>query len=259
MNNYSLLITFLIGTLIFLMLTFFIIFSLISFKKKQYGSLLERQELSNRFQTQLLQSRLEVQEQSFQNMSQEIHDNIGQLLSLIKMQLYNIKTESSEEPIIEKATQCSQLMTKVIGDLRSVSHTLNSHFVNGVGLAEAIKKDLQYICSAKSIAGDLEIDGDEYMLGPERELLIFRIVQEAMSNAMKHGTPTKVVVQLKYAPTLFSVTISDNGSGFDPSIPRKMDGIGLNNMQIRADLLKGRLHVDSAPGKGTKICLEMSW
>ncbi len=254
MNRISFMSVFIIGTLILMILTFTLIIFLITYKKKRYEHRLEKQAMENTYQNQLLQSRLEVQEQSFKYFSEEIHDNIGQLLSIVKMQLYNIKSSSLELDIVTKATVCTDLLGKAIADLRNVSHTLNSAYVDAAGLPAAIQKDFDYICSAKELNCSLHIEGDEYPLGNERELMVFRIVQEATANAIKHGAPTAIDIYLYYGPKSFKVKITDNGSGFDDA-SSTFTGLGLNNMQVRADLLQGELSIVSAKCKGTTISL----
>lgn len=246
---------FVLGTLVLMLFSFFLVTFLIVHKRKQYNNLLEKQTMESNYQNQLLLSKLEVQEQSFKHFSEEIHDNIGQLLSMVKMQLYNIRNNSKEQEIVNKANNCNELLGKAINDLRNISHTLNSAYVGNAGLADAIEKDLEYIRSAKEIQCTLHKTGDDYSLGNEQELLIFRIVQEAVSNAVKHAAPTAIDIYLDYKPETFGVTVCDNGSGFDDSGNGK-SGIGLSNMHVRTGLLKGNLKIESAPGKGTTICVE---
>ena len=253
--NYAILI-FVIGTLILLLFAISLVIFVIQHKKKRYEHLLEIQQMENNYQNQLLMSKLEVQEQSFRYFSEEIHDNIGQLLSIVKMQLYNIRSSSREPEIITKATESNEILGKAITDLRNISHTLNSAFVSNAGLADAIEKDLEYIRSAKEVKCTLHVSGEEYGLGNEQELLIFRIIQEAIANAVKHASPTAINIYLDYTPDGLSVVIEDNGSGFDMAEKTK-GGIGLNNMQVRAGLLKGTIEVHSVKEKGTTIRLEV--
>lgn len=247
---------FVFGTLILMLFAFTLIIFLIIHKKKRYEYLLEKQALENNYQNQLLQSRLEVQEQSFKYFSEEIHDNIGQLLSIAKMQLYNIKSSSTEPEIVTKATVCTDLLGKAISDLRTVSHTLNSAYIDAAGLVAAIQKDLDYICSAKELSCNLHKEGEEYDLGNERELLVFRIVQEAIANAIKHGSPTTIAIYLLYATENFRVEIHDNGSGFDKD-KIISSGLGLSNMEVRAKLLRGELMLSSELNKGTTVTLNI--
>jgi len=252
------LVNFLAGTLILMLFAFTLVIFLIVHKKKRYEHLLEKQQMENTYQTQLLQSRLEVQEQSFRYFSEEIHDNIGQLLSIVKMQLYNIRNSSHEDDIVHKASDCNELLGKAITDLRNISHSLNSGYVSKAGLADAVEKDMEYIRSAKDIKCTLHPEGDERSLGTERELMVFRIIQEAVGNAVKHAAPSAIDVFLNYKdPNSFCVTIADNGSGFDTRV-HATGGIGLSNMQVRARLLNGNIDVISAKDQGTKVILSIN-
>lgn len=257
MNIHNDLIIFLGGTLTLMLFAFTLVIFLIVHKKKRYQHLLEKQNMENNYQNQLLMSRMEVQEQSFRHFSEEIHDNIGQLLSIVKMQLFNIRNSSKEPDVTAKANEATNILGKAITDLRNISHTLNSSFVTNVGLAAAIEKDLEYIRSAKEVKCKLLKSGEEYDMGNERELLIFRIVQEAISNAVKHGAPTAIDIDLEYKPETLSITIADNGAGFDTNNISK-SGIGLNNMYVRAALLKGKMDITSAAGRGTTIQLNIN-
>ena len=250
------LIIFLAGTATILIFAFTLVIFLITHKKKRYEHLLEKQAMENNYNNQLLQSRLGVQEQSFRYFSEEIHDNIGQLLSMVKMQLYNIKSSSGEPEIVIKATKSNELLGKAITDLRNISHSLNSAFVDRAGLAAAITKDLEYIHSAKEVQCTLHKTGEEYNLGNEQELMVFRIVQEAIANAIKHASPSVIDVYLHYTPGLLKVEIKDNGSGFDINSVNNT-GLGLNNMQVRTRLLNGEMRISSEKDKGTTVTLDI--
>ncbi len=253
--NYSIII-FILGTVLLMFFTFFIVIFLIVHKKKRYQHLLEKQQMESTYQNQLLQSKLEVQEQSFKYFSEEIHDNVGQLLSIVKMQLYNIKSSSKEQEVVTKATDCTELLGKAINDLRNISHTLNSAYISNAGLANAIEKDLDYVRSAKEVKCNLHRSGEEYEIDDERELMVFRIIQEAVGNAVKHASASVIDVSLDYHPDKLCVTIVDNGKGFDVN-EHHNGGIGLNNMHVRTDLLKGKIDVTSEKDKGTTIKLEI--
>jgi len=244
-----------IGTLILLVFTFTLVAFLITHKRKRYKDLLEKQAMENSYQTQLLQSRLEVQEQSFRYLSEEIHDNIGQLLSFVKMQLYNIRNNAKEPEVVAKATAGTEMIGKAITDLRNISHILNSAYIDSGGLEAAIQKDLDYICSARELKCQLHRTGDAYSLGNERELLVFRIVQEAIANALKHASPTAIDVFMHYTPEVFTVVVQDNGAGFDTA--ERSGGLGLNNMTVRAKMLNGELNIDSAADAGTTVTLNI--
>jgi signal transduction histidine kinase len=226
-------------------------------KRKQYHQKLERQNLEHQFESQLMQSRLEVQEQSLQYLSEEIHDNIGQVLSVAKLHLYRIGTMANDDAIKDNVKNSQELVTKAIGDLRSLSHTMNGRYILKAGLTESIAKELKYIDSSKNINCNFNIEGTTNHIPEDKELLIFRIIQESISNALKHGNAENLYVTLAYGDSWLKVVVADDGEGFDPEDNDYKCGLGLNNMHVRAGLLKGKLDIQSEPNKGTTITLEL--
>lgn len=246
-------ITFVTGTIVLVLFSFALVAFLVVHKKKRYQHLLEKQQMESTYENQLLQTKLEVQEQSFKHFSEEIHDNVGQLLSVVKMQLYNIAGSSNEPEIGGKAAESTELLGKAINELRSISHTLNSAYITSVGLIAATRKELEYIASAGRIETTLNVYGQDVSLGNERELLVFRIIQEAVANSIKHASPTRISISIAYDPLMAAISIADNGAGFD--VDAFNAGLGLANMHIRAGLLKGTISIESVKDEGTTIKL----
>ena len=107
------------------------------------------------------------------------------------------------------------------------------------------------------IDATLTVNGDRYELDSEKKLLLFRIIQEAVGNAIKHGNATKINITLAYKKEVIIVEIHDNGKGFDTRLLDESKGLGLHNIQVRAKLL-GTIEVVSAAGKGTAITLKIN-
>ncbi len=243
-------------SILFLFSTSLVLFFVVQ-KRKQYKHVIEKERLENAFKNQLLQTELEVQEQAFKYMSEEIHDNILQGMGSIKLQLHSILYDIRDEDLKNKITDSNDLLGKAINNLRNLSHSLNNSYVANVGLIEAIEKEISYINSTKQTKCSLRVKGNDYNLGAEKELLIFRIIQEAISNALKHGKPRSIDIALIYRPEKLNIKIKDDGAGFDTSI-RNSDGIGLNNMSVRAKMLNGKLDIQSVKNSGTSIYLEVA-
>src|SRR5690606_31006152 len=149
----------------------------IYFKKNLHKHIAEKMNIQHRFQQELLKTRLEVQEQSFRYISEEIHDNVGATLSLCKIQMHELSAMDKDNKIQELLHQNTELLSNAIADLRNISHTLNSSFVERAGLLEALQKEIHYIGSAKKIHVELIVNGEVVILAKERELLVFRIIQ----------------------------------------------------------------------------------
>lgn len=255
MTGKDVLLVFVLGTLVFTLFAFFLILFLIHHKRKQQIHLAEKLNLEHQYQSQLLQTRLEVQEQAFKYLSEEIHDNVGQALSMVKLQLYSLSQLCRDEskPLIEST---SEVLSKAINDLRNISHNLHGGYVSDHGLQEALQKEVNYINGAKSVNAVLEIEGNSYFLSGEKDLLIFRIIQEALNNAIKHANASFITVRLEYQPLLFTASIYDDGLGFDPK-QYGTAGMGLSNMKTRAAILGAAFEVLSE-GKGTFIILSLN-
>ncbi len=233
-----------------------IILFLIQYKRRQVIFELEKGALRQTFDNQLLQSRLEVQEQSFKFFSEEIHDNVGQLLSVVGMHLYQLKPLCNDPQVEVLVSQSSEILQKAITDLRAVSHTLNAQYIAKAGLVASLQKELTHISTARALDARLHVEGETLHLTPERELLLFRILQESLANVLKHAGATRVDVRLHYAPGTLSASVSDDGRGFDPAaVDGAASGIGLSNMYARALLLGGTLAVRSERGGGTELSL----
>ena len=245
------------GTLIFGLFAFFIILYVMLQKRKQHRHMLETQELQHKFKEELLQSRLEVQEQSLRYFSEEIHDNIGQVLSLVKLHMYKISQQADSKVVSESAVQGTELLTKAIADLRTISQTANGSFVQGSDLLDILRKETGYVAAAKSIQCELVVSGNPVVLPQEQQLLIFRIVQESMANAIKHGNATEIEISVAYEPQMFNLSVADNGYGFELPENGKPTGLGLINMNNRAQLLNGNFTIRSKEGEGTIVNLQI--
>lgn len=255
MDSKHVYLVFILGTMIFTMFAIALIVFLIHHKRKQQLHFTEKLNLEHQYQTQLLQTRLEVQEQAFKYLSEEIHDNVGQALSMVKLQLYAISQQVKDASQHTLIHTTNEVLTKAISDLRNISHNLHGGYVSRNGLHEAVEKEVNYINGAKAIHASLNVSGIVYSLSPEKELLVFRIIQEAVNNALKHANAESVEVSLSYQPENLVVMIKDDGNGFDINDTARHDGLGLSNMKTRTDLLTGHLSVSSEKGKGTIITL----
>ena len=243
------------GTLLFSLFAFFIILYLALQKRRQFQHKLEKQEMQHKFSREVLQIQLEVQEQTSRNLSEEIHDNIGPVLSFAKLNLHNIAGKTNDPKLLKYAEESKEHLTQAIADLRTISHTLNGSYILKAGLVPSIEKELGYVSTAKEINCTFVVKGDSYPLGEDKELLIFRIIQESVANVVKHAAAENIDVEAVYDKDKFSVSISDDGIGFEGDGDHADAGIGLSNMRNRAKLLGGTLTISSKKDTGTTIYL----
>jgi two-component system, NarL family, sensor kinase len=239
------------GSVIFFVLSFFIVSFLIVYNKKHRHFIDEQ----NKFAQTLLQSQLEIQEQTLKTISQEIHDNVGQVLTLAKLNLATSTSLSGEEA--EKINTSKQLIGKAIQDLRDLSRSLNTDYVEEMGLVRSIEYELELLQKTGTIIPTFNLIGKPEKLGKQTELILFRMVQEAIHNIMKHAQAKHINCSVLFEADELSIHIKDDGKGFDPS-PLKDEqykgfGLGLRTMSSRATLIGARFLVESNPGNGTTV------
>lgn len=256
MNTAETAIIFIIGSLTLLVFVFFIILILFEYRKRQVRHITEKLELKHRYEHEVLQTQIEVQEQSFRYISEEIHDNIAQVLSLVKLKLYKTAGKTTDENIKAGIDDSNNLLGKTMNDLRNLSHTLNGGLVSKIPLPESIEKELSYIRDANDMSANMAITGTPYDISGQKKLLAFRIIQEAINNAIKHGKAKRINISLAYGEAQLTIGITDSGKGFDTKLLDDSKGLGLHNMQVRARLL-GNMDVVSEPDKGTTITLNI--
>ena len=212
----------------------------------------ENAQLQVKFQQELLKTQMEIQEQTFKTISQEIHDNIGQMLSLAKMNLskFEIDRENSDEAVLS----AKNLVSHAVSSLRDLSKTLNTETIATIGLLKSIDLELQLVEKTAGIKTAIEINGSQQRLEPQKELIVFRIVQEGLHNSIKHASPKHVNVYASFEDNIFQLSICDDGTGFDYSAISG-HGSGLRNMQSRSKLIGADWSIESSLGNGTTIIL----
>lgn len=259
-HQWDLLVASVAVTTLIVMLTGFAIAFIFIMRKTKELSLREQEVLRTKFAQTLLQTQLEIQEQTLKNISQEIHDNIGQVLSLAKL---NVNTMNCDEPekLREKIADSKHLISKAIQDLRDLSRSLNTDYVVDMGLLRSVEYELEMIRKAGAIETKLQVEGKPYRLEQQQELILFRIVQEILHNIIKHAKATEIIVQFGFGADLFKLSVADNGVGFDASKLENADysgfGLGIRNMYNRAKMINTQFHLRSTSGEGVYIDLEL--
>ena len=259
-NNYELLLTFIVGIIIFGILVAFIISFVFLFQKRQAKHREEKQALKIAYEQEILTSQLEVQNQTLQEISQELHDNIGQLLSVARMNLNVMEEEMVDTDGYIKQT--NEIIHQSINDLRALTKSLDIDFVQQFGLEESLSYEIERIRKTKRFATEINIVGETISLGYEREIVLFRVAQEILNNALKHSSAKHLTVLLKYLPNTFELSIHDDGKGFDIEAIQQngisQSGAGLRNIQRRVKLIGGTCSIVSEIGKGTNMMIIIS-
>jgi hypothetical protein len=243
---------------LFASLVFFIIIFFNHYRKKQRKNYLEKEELKAAFQRELLRSQLEIQEETFNHISQEIHDNVGQILSLAKVQI-NIMNETSDLNH-EMLNEVKENVGKALSDLRDIARSLNSEHIRSVSILKSVTMEAERINKSGVGSMLIHIDGEERMINVQKKLILFRIIQESIQNCIKHATASQINISFFYTPAELMVQIADNGRGFDiDGEVQKGNGIGLMNIKKRAVLAGGSSSIESRINAGTTIQISMPY
>lgn len=250
--NYNLILW--VSIIVILLFLLFIITTLFISQKRLFQNKRNISQLHQTFDKELLKTKVEIQEQTFANIATELHDNIGQVLSFLKLSLSANKSISYEE-LYEKLDDSKILVDQVIKDLRSLEKTLSYQNIKKSGLLPTILQEVDRINKSKIISIKLTQQGSFYIKSPEIELVIFRIFQESLNNILKHANAENVYVYINFLHENFTLTITDDGIGFNRD--KINEGSGLYNLNNRATLIGAKLHIESQQGKGTKIDLKL--
>jgi two-component system, NarL family, sensor kinase len=248
-------IVFLIVVITFiLVMIFFIIFILFFVQKKQQRFINDLIAIKANYEKELYKAQLEIQEQTFQEIAREIHDNVGQILSLAKLGLGTLDLERKDEAT-EGILEISDILEKALDDLRHLSRTLNTEIIKKGGLIKSIEMQVGFLQRGGKFKIRFEVTGEPFILDENKEIILFRILQEAVNNILRHSKATDICISLCNFKDFVKLQIQDNGRGFNLDeqllVPGKINGI--HNMQYRAKLIDAKFEYDSKIGSGTKI------
>ncbi len=241
--------------------SFLIIFSLVAlcmaltmialfilFLKRKNRLLLEQAAAKEAFEKELSETQIEIREETLRNISWELHDNIGQLMTLAKIQVQMVADRS------ENLEEASETIGKAIRELRVLSKLINPESIKNLSLEEALQLEIERFNRLQFLEASLTIDGTPQILDPKDEIIIFRILQEFFSNTIKHSKASTLCVGIDYSDKKLTITADDNGIGFEKNL--NFAGIGIRNMKNRARLINADLSIESERNRGTMLRLE---
>lgn len=255
-NRQEIIVVIVIATMLIVALVGFTILILFLYQRKQVAFLQSLETLKLDHEKTLLKTKLEIQEQTFQNISREIHDNIGLSLTLAKLNL-NVLELDKIDKCEELIASSVDLISKSINDLSDISKSLNSELISQQGLLNALQLEIDRIKKLNRFTINFLVSGNPVYFDSQKELVIYRIVQEALNNIIKHAEAKTIWMEVSFGLTAVRVSIKDNGKGFvynknARKIQESMKA-GIANMMIRCSLINGNMTIESALGEGTTI------
>lgn len=190
-----------------------------------------------------------AQEQERESIGGELHDNVCQLLSTVKLFLGMIEKQGDANNNL--LPRSLELLDKSIDEIRVISHKMISPAFGDRSLVEAIRDLLQSVQESSALHVHFKSSAINHEPDIDMKLAVYRILQEQVNNILKHAAATDVMVSISEKEDTLCLTVTDNGKGFDTSLNRK--GIGLNNIESRAKAFGGSVQLQSAPGQGCKL------
>jgi two-component system, NarL family, sensor kinase len=249
-----------IGAVLALLLVGFIVSILFLYQRRQHRQEQELTRMREEYEREVLRSQLEIQEESFKTIGQELHDNIGQMLSVVKLSLAVLPLPKEHEAF-EPIQNSRQILNKAMTDLADLTKSLHTDRIAQIGLADSIQFELESLRRSGLVEIDFSISGSEQHLDEQKSIFLFRIFQENMNNILKHARAKQVTVSLQYSDDEFVMQIADDGIGFDVQAKKNSAlstaGVGLKSIFNRAKLIGAVLDMQSEPGKGTTVTIRM--
>lgn len=234
-----------IATFVFFFLTFFIIYIGVFHNRKKIH-----------YQQELLKTQIEIKEQTLQHIAYELHDNLGQVASLIKINLNTIQIDDRQNAKL-KIEDTKELVRQLILDLKSISKSLNSEWIAQMGITKALSREVDQLNKMGSYDATFDYNGFVIDLDANTTTLLYRMVQEIINNMVKHSRGNQFSIQLTVNDNLVKLACRDNGVGFNMGDISNNEGSGLLNLHSRAKLINAKVSIRSQPGSGTEILIEL--
>jgi two-component system NarL family sensor kinase len=232
-----------ITTVIVLLMAFGIILLFSIFQRRKNDLLKDQEKEREKFEKEIAETQIEIREETLRNISWELHDNIGQLLTLAKIQLQNATKENIKE--------VSDTITRGLTEVRSLSKLINPEAINNIHLHEAVQLEVDRFNRLNFIDSSLNVLGDVKEIDKKHNIIIFRILQEFFSNTIKHSRASILKISLNYKENSLKIIAQDNGVGFTSDSQK--EGIGLINIKKRAQLIGAEINFLSEKEKGTML------
>ncbi len=246
-----------ISTSMILFFAVLVVISIIKYRNK-HKEFVERE---NTIKIELVKTILEAKEQTMEDLSEKIHIDIQQSLSLVKLNLSKLLIHPDNIEA-HKIKEIKELIIHTIKEVKGISKDLDPKYITGHTLEENIVRQLKRVEENAGLDTVFNTSEEEINISHEKQTFIYRIIQEAINNILAHTKATQIKIELINDSNEFIISISDNGQGFNTELlqeKKKKTGIGLLNMKHRTKLIKGVFMIESNLNIGTTITLKIPY
>ena len=239
------------GALLFSVFALALVFFVVSFQKKKLRIDLERTEFEKQINLAVSDAKDEIRRNTLKQVSQELHDNVSHILGVA---LLHLSSKHNEQNITEVVRP---IIKEALHEVRAISHDLQGDVLQFAKLDDAFREHLMQLHRLSGLNWHVNSNHDLEQLSISTRIVIFRIFQELLNNTIKHSHATEVMILLNKFGDFVHFNFQDNGVGF--SVTNGIEGIGLTNIKDRINLLRGELHIESEPHKGTQINIRIPY
>lgn len=240
----SILLIFIIGVVLFF----------VQYARARKKHVKEKDEIHRQHQIELLSGRLDMQQKTMQHIGREIHDSVGQKLTLAALYAQQLEFENKYPGINKRLVDIGTIVNDCLAELRDLSKSLVNEQYDKLGLVELIDHECSRIRGIGLCEVSFESNSAVTDLSPAEKNVMLRIVQEFMQNSLKHAACSIITIQLASDDKKVAIKATDNGKGFDIDLVNS-PGLGLNNMKRRAALVGASFELNSTKGNGTQMHL----
>ncbi|MEN8116325.1 MAG: sensor histidine kinase [Bacteroidota bacterium] len=255
--NSEIILVYFIGTVGMLLLAGGIFFFFITYQKRLLHKQLELNKVKQEQQEQILRNTIQAQEKERKRIAQDLHDEVGAMLSVVKLNVGRIEKKSEEEKAKALANETKTYLDDVITQVRRISRALLPPSLEKLGLFFALEELANWVNKSDQMKIVCHKSGEQFRFDSKQELAIFRVVQELMNNAIKHSGASLINVNARFSNNSLALLLTDNGKGFN--LEEKMNtGLGLINLESRTEMAGAQFKMKSAPGKGTTAIIYLN-
>ncbi|HKL33247.1 MAG TPA: sensor histidine kinase [Tangfeifania sp.] len=256
-GNADIVLVYFIGTFAMLLLAGAIFFFFIVYQKRLLRKELEINKIKADQQEEILKNTVQAQEKERKRIARDLHDEVGAMLSVVKLNVSRIEKKTVDTKPRLLATETKSYLDDVITQVRRISRDLMPPSLEKLGVSIAVEELVSWINKSDEIKIGFSKSGDPYRIDLKKELAVFRIIQELVNNALKHSEASQIFIKMRFAKNYMAISVADNGVGFDMD-KLENTGLGLKNLESRSELMGGDYKMKSYPGKGTFAVLKIN-
>jgi signal transduction histidine kinase len=242
--------------IIILLLIMGIVLFIIQYRKRRMTYNKEKEMMHEQHHKELLSTQIEMQTQTMQYIGREIHDNVGQKLTLASLYTQQLAYENKAPQVNDKIENISQIINESLTELRQLSKSLTDDSIADNTINVLLQQECDRVNNTKKCSVHFSSNQKNTVLPYQTKSILVRIVQEFLQNSIKHAGCKNIDVALNVNDDVILLQLKDDGKGFDVRMVTG-NGIGLNNMKKRTELIGGKFYIESKVGAGTKLSIEI--